>query len=84
MSTETDIKQRQIGDLTIQIDRDTCIGSGNCTKVAPEVLDIDDEMVATFRDDAGEIDRERLLEAMRVCPVYALKAINQQGETEAP
>jgi ferredoxin len=52
--------------------------------VAPEVLDIDDEMVATFRDDAGEIDRERLLEAMRVCPVYALKAINQQGETEAP
>jgi ferredoxin len=82
---EKDTTQRRINDLTIKIDRDTCIGSGNCTKVAPEVFDLDDELIATFRDDqTGEIDREKLLEAVRVCPVYALYAINQQGEQEAP
>ena len=81
----SDIDQRQINDLTINIDRDTCIGSGNCTKVAPEVFDLDDEQIASFRDEAtGEIDRERLLESVRVCPVYALAALNQAGEQEAP
>jgi len=80
-----DTEERQFGDVTIRIDRDTCIGSGNCTKVAPEVFDLDDELIVTFRDEqTGEIDRERLVEAVRVCPVYALQAINQRGETEAP
>jgi ferredoxin len=80
-----DIEEQQFGDVTIQIDRDTCIGSGNCTKVAPEVLDLDDELIATFRDEAsGEVDREKLLEAVRVCPVYALKALNDNGQQQAP
>ena len=80
-----DMREQTFGDLTIKIDRDTCIGSGNCTKVAPEVFDLDDETIATFRDEAtGEVDREKLLDAVRVCPVYALYALNQQGEQEAP
>jgi len=80
-----DLDERHIAGLRVQIDRDTCIGSGNCTKVAPEVFDLDDELIATFRDEAtGEVDREKLLEAVRVCPVYALLAYNQQGKQEAP
>jgi len=79
-----DEQQRQIEDLTIKIDRDTCIGSGNCTKVAPEVFELDEEQVVTFVEETGRIDRERLLESVRVCPVYALLAQNQQGENEAP
>lgn len=79
-----DEQQRQIEDLTIKIDRDTCIGSGNCTKVAPEVFELDEEQVVTFVEKTGRIDRERLLESVRVCPVYALLAQNQQGENEAP
>jgi ferredoxin len=85
MSDQADIEERTFGDVTIKIDRDACIGSGNCTKVAPEVFELDDELVATFRDaETGEIDREKLIEAARVCPVYALYAINAQGEQEAP
>lgn len=68
-----DFEDRQIGGLKIRIDRRTCIGSGSCITVAPEVFDLDSEMVVTFRDDApDDIDQERLREACDVCPVDAL------------
>ena len=81
-----DVSERQIGELTIAIRRDTCIGSGNCAKVAPEVFHLDDEALAAFNEDAGEasIDQEQLLEACRVCPVQALIAIDRNGEQLVP
>jgi len=80
----TDIREQKFHEMTVRIDRDTCIGSGNCVKVAPEVFELDDEQITSFRPDAEAPDRERLLEAIRVCPVYALQAMNSQGEQEAP
>ena len=72
-----DTQERRISGLTIVIERDLCIGSGNCTKLAPEVFELDATGIVTFRtrsDDAPDIDRERLAEACRVCPVDALIA----------
>ena len=70
-------QERHISGLTILIERDLCIGSGNCIKLAPEVFELDATGIVTFRtrgDDAPDIDRERLAEACRVCPVDALIA----------
>ena len=44
--------ERRIGDLTVNIDRDACIGSGNCIKVAPELFELDDESIVVFARNA--------------------------------
>lgn len=75
----SDLVEQQIVDLTIRIDRETCIGSSNCTKVAPEAFELDDSCVAAFRKPVGEIERERVVDACAVCPVGALFAIDADG-----
>jgi len=58
--------------LEIEIDRDTCIGSGNCTFAVPGVFGLDDEGVAVVVDpDAG--DEATIMEAARNCPSKAIK-----------
>ncbi len=76
--------EREVGDLTIRIDRHTCIGSGSCIKVADEIFQFDDTSVCAFRGDAGAIERDRLIEACRVCPVHALLVFDAAGNRLVP
>ena len=76
-----DFEERRRSGVTVRIDRRTCIGSGSCTTVAPEVLELDSQMTVTFRADAAEIERERLIEACEVCPVDALAAFDDDGNS---
>lgn len=67
---------RDFGPLTVRVDRATCIGTAACRNVAPEVFDLDADGIIAIRDDAPqEVERERLLEACRVCPVDALEVV---------
>ncbi len=68
--------ERRLSGLTVVIDRMTCIGSSNCIKLAPEVFELDAEGIVIFREDAPDIDRDRLIEACTVCPVDALKVVD--------
>ena len=79
-----DYAERKIGDLTVEIDRRTCIGSGNCVKVAPELFQLDDEGIAAFAAGADRTSRETLVESIVVCPVGALRAKDTSGEQVAP
>jgi ferredoxin len=74
-----DLLERRLSGLTVRIDRTTCIGSGSCTKVAPEVFELDAGLVVTFTAAPPDIDRARLVEACSVCPVDALAAIEDDG-----
>ncbi len=76
--------ERRIGGCTVRIDRWTCIASQNCIKLAPEVFELDEENVVSFRADAAEIERERLIEACSVCPVDALQVIDERGQQVVP
>lgn len=76
-----DFEERRLAGLTVRIDRRTCIGSGSCVTVAPEVFEIDSQMTVTFRDDAAGIERARLIEACEVCPVDALAAFDEHDES---
>lgn len=71
-----DTVERNLSGLRIVIDRSTCIGSRNCIKLAPEVFELDAEGIVAFRENAPDIDRDRLVEACGVCPVDALRAID--------
>lgn len=78
-------RERVFGDLTVRIDRDTCIASENCVNLAPEVFRIDDDQIVDFvGDGAVEIERERLIEACDLCPVDALIVIDADGNHLVP
>lgn len=80
----TDSVERRIGDLTVRIDRRTCIGSGNCVKVEPELFRMDDENTAAFAAGADRVSRHAIVEACRVCPVEALVVEDAGGNRVAP
>ena len=79
-----DFVERKFGDLTVRIDRATCIASANCMVVAPDQLDLDEDSVVRFTDKGGEIERDTLIEACRVCPVDALIVIDAEGKQIVP
>ena len=80
----SDFPEMKISGLLIKIDKGTCIGTGNCIKVAPEVFEFDDEKITSFKREAVDIEKERLTEACSVCPVNALYAIGEEGKQLVP
>lgn len=79
-----EIVERRIGDLTVGIDRESCISSGNCIKVAPGLFEFDEETVCSFPAKIRAPDRETVIEACRVCPVEALRVKDDSGEELVP
>jgi ferredoxin len=60
--------------MHIEVDRDACISAGNCTMSAPEVFDQDDDgIVELLADPVPEAEEDRTREAVRLCPVSALR-----------
>lgn len=57
--------------LHVEIDRDVCMGSGNCVYEAPGAFDLDDDSVATVADPSA-VDEEKVLAAARKCPTRAI------------
>ena len=62
-------------NLKIEIDRDLCIGSGDCQRLAPEVFELDDRDIAVVLDPAGA-EPETLRDAERACPTGAIQIID--------
>ena len=58
----------------IRINRDICMGSGNCTYWAPGVFDMDDECIAIVLDPSAGTDEELRL-AVEGCPTQAISLI---------
>lgn len=57
--------------IRIAIDRDQCMGSGNCTLTAPGVFALDDAGIAVVLDPEAQPERT-VLEAARGCPTHAI------------
>ena len=57
--------------LDIRIDRETCMGSGNCAFWAPGVFDLDDEGIAVVLDPTAA-DDEKIVMAAQGCPTQAI------------
>ncbi len=77
----SDTVERQFGDLKVVIDRGTCIGTENCIVVAPEVFEFDDDQICRFKQDTGNVDRDKLIEACRVCPADAVVSRNSANQS---
>ncbi len=57
--------------LDIRIDRDRCMGSGNCLFWAPRTFDLDDDGRSVVVD-ATATEEDRLRVAAEGCPVGAI------------
>ncbi len=64
--------------LSIEINREVCMGSGNCSFWAPGVFDLDDDGVAIVIDAAGESE-DKVILAAQGCPTQAI-AVMRDGE----
>ena len=80
----TDFLEKDIAGLKIKIDRSTCIATTNCARVAPEVFELDDENIISFKDTKDEVEKERIVEACSVCPVNALYVFDKEGKQVVP
>lgn len=65
-------------DLVVEIDRDVCMGSGNCLYWAPGVFDLDDDSIARVVDATAAAE-EKILDAACRCPTHAISV--RRGDT---
>lgn len=65
--------------LEIEIDRELCMGSGNCVYHAPATFDLDDESIAVVVDAAGA-SLDEVTAAATHCPSGAISV----RTTDAP
>ncbi len=77
-------EKRQVGGLTIRIERDLCVGFGDCVSEAPDAFQLDDDDQAVFADDPSRVDREKLIKACDFCPVDALTVWDEEGRQLIP
>jgi ferredoxin len=66
----------------IRIDRDTCMGSGNCTYWAPGVFDMDDDCIAVVVHPSAATE-EALRLAVDGCPTGSISFVEVDAETPA-
>jgi ferredoxin len=57
--------------LEVEVDRDLCIGSGNCVYGAPGTFALDDDEVA-YVLDPGASPEDAIVQAARRCPSRAI------------
>lgn len=80
----SDSEERTIGGYRVVIDRDLCVGFGDCVQEGPEIFDLDGNSVATFVESPGPAATEQLFAACRACPVDALSVWDDNGRLLLP
>ena len=64
--------------VEIRIDREKCMGSGNCSFWAGATFDLDDEGIATVIDPEGDPE-EKIVLAAQGCPTQSI-SVWRDGE----
>jgi len=77
------VTEQLVHGLKVQIDRDLCVGFGDCVKAAPEAFRLDEDTIAVFADP-GAVARELLLRACDACPVDAITVWDESGRQLVP
>lgn len=80
----SEIEERQVGELSIQIDRLICVGFGDCVEASPEAFVLDDDGIATLLPGADSVSPADLIAACRTCPVDAFVVPDPDGKQIVP
>ena len=79
----SEVSERVVHGLRIVIDRDLCVGFGDCVTEAPDGFKLDDDTIAVFVAPEA-VERERLLRACEACPVDAITVWDEAGTQIVP
>jgi ferredoxin len=69
--------------LKVKVDRDLCVGLGNCVAVAPTVFKLDESNKAVVLKPES-VDEETLMEAAESCPENAVIIEDDSGNQLYP
>ena len=69
--------------MKVRVDRDLCIGVGNCVAFAPTVFALDEESKAVVLAPSS-VDNDTLLEAAESCPANAIIVEDDEGQQLHP
>ncbi len=69
--------------MKVRVDRDLCIGVGNCVAYAPTVFTLDEESKAVVLDPSS-VNDNTLLEAAESCPENAIIIEDDEGRQLYP
>ena len=78
-----EVHERVVAGLRIRIDRDLCVGFGDCVKLAPEAFNLDADGLAVFVEP-DRIEPAPLLAACDACPVDAITVWDDAGVQIVP
>jgi ferredoxin len=67
----------------IRIDRDLCMGSGQCCMTAPQTFALDDDTIAVVVDPHGDAD-DVVWRASQGCPTNAITVLDLPSRTFTP
>jgi len=69
--------------VKVRVDRDLCLGVGNCVAIAPTVFKLDNENKAVVLTPSS-VDNDMLLEAAESCPENAIIIEDDDGRQLYP
>ena len=69
--------------LTVKVDRNLCIGTGDCVVIAVNTFVLDEESKSTVKTQGADSD-EALMKAAKTCPVSAIIVTNESGQQVFP
>ena len=78
-----DREERVIGGLRLRIDRELCVGFGDCVTEVPGAFRLDEDGIAVF-DQPASVARDALLRACDACPVDAITVWDEGGRQIVP
>jgi ferredoxin len=67
----------------MKVDRNLCLGVGNCVAIAPTVFELDEENTAVVLAPSS-VDDDTLMEAAESCPEKAIIVEDDEGRQLYP
>jgi ferredoxin len=66
--------------MKVQVDRQRCVGSGQCAQTAPDIFDQDerDGIVILLAAEAPEVGHAAARKAANLCPARAISIIEEE------
>lgn len=69
--------------MKVKVDRELCIGVGNCVAIAPRVFKLDEQNKAVAVE-ASSVDEQTLWDAAESCPENAIILEDDEGRQLYP
>ena len=67
-------------EIPVTVDRDACVGTGDCARLAPDAFRVrDDLLIAEVLEGATRTDGRLLRDAAEACPMQAISLTVPEG-----